>query len=68
MSLASSIYRWAQADGLTATEAIQRNAEARRAIWQATGWACVDLDAITCDWTRQAIINECVKQNGQRGR
>ena len=51
---------------LTAAEREQRNADQRRRIWRELGWACLDLDRVMDDWTRQAITNECVKQNGDR--
>lgn len=63
----SSIYSHGPGPDLTTAQAAERNAEIRRSIWQATGWAVIDLEAVFDDWTRQAITNECVKQNGKRG-
>lgn len=51
---------------LTAAERDQRNADQRRRIWRELGWACLDLDQVMDDWIKQAIVNECVKQNGDR--
>lgn len=62
----SSIYRHGPGPDLTPAQAAERNAEIRRSIWQATGWAVIDLGAVLNDWDRQLITNECVKQNGGR--
>ena len=66
MSLTASIYRWFRGDGLSPSERRQRNAEARKAIRDGTGWPCIDLDEVRDDWVRQAIINEDNRQNGPR--
>lgn len=66
MSLISSIYRHGTDLDLNPAQEAERNAAIRRSIWQATGWAVIDLEAVFDDWTRQAIANECVKQNGGR--
>ena len=44
----------------------QRNADQRRRIWRELGWACIDLDRVMDDWIKQAIVNECIRQNGDR--
>lgn len=67
MSLISGIYRHGPGPDLTPQQAAERNAAIRRAIWQATGWAVIALEAVLDDWDRQLINNECVKQNGKRG-
>lgn len=51
---------------LTAAERDQRNADQRRRIWRELCWACLDLDQVRDDWIKQVIVNECVKQNGDR--
>ena len=51
---------------LTAAERDQRNADQRRRIWRELGWACIDLNRVMDDWIKQAIVNECIRQNGSR--
>ena len=61
----SSIYQRGQSDRDEAQEACDKLAYRKR-VWLTHGVAVLDPEAITDDWTRQAMINEANKLYGQR--
>lgn len=62
----SNIYNHGPSPEPTGEVAEQRNHAARKALWHQRGWAALDPEEITDDWTRQAIINEANRLFGER--
>lgn len=63
MSLVSRIYALGQGGSLTPAQVRARNGALRRAIAEATGWAVIDMDAVTGWADREVIDRENRRQN-----
>jgi len=63
MTLVSPIYARGPATNPTCDR--DRNHAARRELWHELRVAVIDPEDVTDDWTRQAIINEAIKQYGR---
>lgn len=66
--LISSIYDQGEPPRRTPQEIEAAHHALRKRIWHALGIATIDPADVNCDFTRQAIINECNRQYGHRRR
>lgn len=64
--MAEPFAKWVRHDPPKGAEAKRRNHEAFKGAWQDKGLIVIYPDDILDDWTRQAFINEAVKQYGER--